>query len=114
MSLVGPRPPIPSEVEEYKSWQRRRLSMKPGLTCIWQCAPKRNDIAFSDWMKMDLQYIDGWSLWLDFKIILRTVKVVLLGEGRWSGVRGQGVKTDVRGQMSEVRGQGAEGGSRKA
>ena len=82
MSLVGPRPPIPSEVEEYESWQRRRLSMKPGLTCIWQCAPKRNDIAFSEWMKMDLAYIDNWSLLLDFKILFQTVKVVLLGEGR--------------------------------
>ena len=56
--------------------------MKPGLTCIWQCAPKRNDIAFSEWMKMDLAYIDKWSLWLDFKILFQTVKVVLLGEGR--------------------------------
>ena len=82
MSLVGPRPPIPDEVEEYEIWQRRRLSMKPGLTCIWQCAPKRNDIEFSDWMKMDLSYIDNWTLWLDFKILFQTVKVVLLGEGR--------------------------------
>jgi len=82
MSLVGPRPPIPAEVEEYEAWQRRRLSMKPGLTCIWQCAPKRNDIEFSDWMKMDLRYIDNWSLWLDFRILFQTVKVVLLGEGR--------------------------------
>ena len=82
MSLVGPRPPIPSEVEEYEVWQRRRLSMKPGLTCSWQCASRRNDIAFSEWMKMDLAYIDDWSLWLDFKILFQTVKVVLLGEGR--------------------------------
>ena len=82
MSLVGPRPPIPAEVEEYEVWQRRRLSMKPGLTCIWQCALKRNEIGFNEWMKMDLSYIDNWSLWLDFKIIFRTVKVVLLGEGR--------------------------------
>ena len=82
MSLVGPRPPIPAEVDEYETWQRRRLSMKPGLTCVWQCAPRRNEIGFKDWMKMDLSYIDNWSLWLDFKILLKTVKVVLLREGR--------------------------------
>ena len=82
MSLVGPRPPIPSEVEQYDVWQRRRLSMKPGLTCIWQCAPRRNDICFNEWMKMDLYYIDNWSLWLDFKILFRTVKAVIAGNGR--------------------------------
>ena len=82
MSLVGPRPPIPSEVDEYETWQRRRLSMKPGLTCVWQCAPKRNEIGFKDWMKMDLSYIDNWSLWLDLKILFQTVKVVFSGEGR--------------------------------
>ncbi len=65
-----------------KSWQRRRLSMKPELTCIWQYTQKRNDIAFREWMKMDLAYIDNWSLWLDFKIRFQTAKVVLLGEGR--------------------------------
>jgi lipopolysaccharide/colanic/teichoic acid biosynthesis glycosyltransferase len=82
MSLVGPRPPIPAEVAQYKPWQRRRLSMKPGLTCIWQTTPNRNDISFSDWMKLDLEYVDNWSLWLDFKLLLKTVKVVLLGNGR--------------------------------
>ena len=82
MSLVGPRPPIPSEVEEYDIWQRRRLSMKPGLTCLWQVAPDRNDISFNDWMKMDLQYIDNWSLSLDFKILFMTGRTVLGGEGR--------------------------------
>ena len=82
MSLVGPRPPLPDEVAKYETWQRRRLSMKPGLTCIWQCTPKRNDIGFREWMKMDLSYIDNWSLWLDFKIFFKTIKVMLLGEGR--------------------------------
>ena len=82
MSLVGPRPPIPAEVEKYKWWQRRRLSMKPGLTCIWQCTSNRNDLNFDEWMKMDLAYIDSWSLWLDFKIILRTIKVILMWQGR--------------------------------
>lgn len=82
MSLVGPRPPIPAEVLQYKPWQRRRLSMKPGLTCIWQTSPSRNDISFNDWMKLDLEYIDNWSLMLDFKLLLKTVKVVLLRHGR--------------------------------
>jgi len=82
MSLIGPRPPIPAEVEEYDIWQRRRLSMKPGLTCIWQVTPSRNEIPFEEWMKMDLSYIDNWSLWLDFKIMLRTAKAVLMGAGR--------------------------------
>ncbi|MBI9085457.1 MAG: sugar transferase [Desulfobacterales bacterium] len=82
MSLVGPRPPIPAEVDHYEIWQRRRLSMKPGLTCIWQISPNRNDVSFADWMNMDLEYIDNWSLALDFKILARTVLVVLTGHGR--------------------------------
>ncbi|MCK5146647.1 sugar transferase [bacterium] len=80
MSLVGPRPPIPTEVEMYESWQRRRLSMKPGLTCIWQVSG-RNNINFETWMEMDLQYIDSFSLWLDLKILVRTFFVVLTGYG---------------------------------
>lgn len=82
MSLVGPRPPIPAEVEKYDLWQRRRLSMKPGLTCLWQISPNRNDISFEEWMKMDLKYIDNWSLGLDFKILLKTPWVALTGMGR--------------------------------
>ena len=81
MSLVGPRPPIPVEVEEYKLWQRRRLSMKPGLTCIWQVSG-RNEISFEQWMNMDLEYIDKWSLKLDLKLLLLTVKEVTVGGGR--------------------------------
>lgn len=82
MSVVGPRPPIPCEVEEYELWQRRRLSMKPGVTCIWQIQPNRNDILFDRWMDMDLDYIDRWSLWLDILVILKTIPAVLLGRGR--------------------------------
>jgi exopolysaccharide biosynthesis polyprenyl glycosylphosphotransferase len=80
MSVVGPRPPIPSEVRQYKRWQRRRLSVKPGITCTWQISG-RNDIDFEHWMELDLQYIDGWSLWRDIRICLRTIPAVLLTRG---------------------------------
>lgn len=81
MSLVGPRPPIPYEVQEYKDWQRRRLSVRPGITCLWQVGG-RNEIGFEEWMNLDLQYIDKWSLWMDLKILLRTIPAVLLGTGK--------------------------------
>ncbi|HEY6843623.1 MAG TPA: sugar transferase [Thermoanaerobaculia bacterium] len=80
MSLVGPRPPIPEEVASYHRWHRRRLSMKPGLTCLWQVSG-RNKIDFDRWMQLDLQYIDNWSPSLDLKILLRTIPVVLTGRG---------------------------------
>lgn len=80
MSLVGPRPPIPEEVAKYQRWQRRRLSMKPGLTCLWQVSG-RNDVDFDRWMQLDLEYIDSWSPMLDLKILLRTIPVVLSGKG---------------------------------
>jgi len=80
MAIVGPRPPIPSEVEQYERWQQRRLSMKPGITCIWQVSG-RNNIPFDQWMKMDMQYIDTWSLKLDFIIILKTIRVVITSKG---------------------------------
>jgi exopolysaccharide biosynthesis polyprenyl glycosylphosphotransferase len=80
MSLVGPRAPLPDEVKAYTPWQRRRLSVKPGITCLWQVSG-RNEIDFHEWMKLDLHYIDHWSLLLDFKILLRTFPVVLFGKG---------------------------------
>ena len=80
MSLVGPRPPIPEEVASYHRWHRRRLSMKPGLTCLWQISG-RNEIDFDRWMQLDLQYIDNWSPGLDLKILLRTIPAVLSGRG---------------------------------
>lgn len=80
MSLVGPRPPLPSEVEQYKPWQRRRLSVKPGLTGLWQVSG-RNNVDFEEWMALDLRYIDDWSLWLDVRIIFRTLPAVLLKTG---------------------------------
>ncbi len=80
MSLVGPRPPIPSEVEQYTWEQRRRLSIRPGLTGLQQVSG-RSDVSFEDWVAMDLAYIDEWSLMTDFHILLLTVRVVLLGKG---------------------------------
>jgi exopolysaccharide biosynthesis polyprenyl glycosylphosphotransferase len=80
MSLVGPRPPVPSEVAKYEAWQRRRLSVRPGLTCVWQVSG-RNEISFEEWMYLDMQYIDHWSLAQDFQLILKTIPVVLTGRG---------------------------------
>jgi lipopolysaccharide/colanic/teichoic acid biosynthesis glycosyltransferase len=80
MSLVGPRPALPEEVEQYERWQRRRLSMKPGLTCLWQI-DGRNQVDFEHWMKMDLDYIDNWRLELDFKILLKTVPMIFSCKG---------------------------------
>jgi len=80
MSLVGPRPPLPSEVEQYERWQRRRLRMRPGLTCLWVVSG-RDRVDFETWMRLDMQYIDTWSLALDWKIIFRTIPQVLLGRG---------------------------------
>ncbi len=82
MSLVGPRPPEPGEVNLYDFWQRRRLSMKPGMTCIWQTSHDRNEITFNDWVRMDLEYIDNWSLKLDFKLLYKTAIAVFMGNGR--------------------------------
>ena len=80
MSLVGPRPAIPSEVAQYAVWQRRRLRMRPGLTCLW-VINGRDHVDFETWMKMDMQYIDNWSLGLDWKILFRTIPQVVLGKG---------------------------------
>lgn len=80
MSLVGPRPLMPHEVLGHESWQRRRLSMRPGLTCLWQISG-RNHVDFEQWMRLDLEYIDDWSLLLDLRILLRTVPAVLSGRG---------------------------------
>jgi exopolysaccharide biosynthesis polyprenyl glycosylphosphotransferase len=80
MSLVGPRPPLPSEVAQYETWQRRRLSVPPGITCVWQVSG-RNQISFEDWMYLDMQYIDHWSLAKDVKLILKTIPAVLGGRG---------------------------------
>lgn len=81
MSLVGPRPAFKDELRRYDSWQRRKLSIKPGITCLWQ-VNGRNDIkSFDDWARMDLAYIDNWSLWLDCQILLKTIPAVFFGRG---------------------------------
>ena len=80
MSLVGPRPPVPQEVEQYKGWQRRRLRMRPGLTCLWAVCG-RDKLDFDTWMRLDMEYIDNWSLVLDWKIILKTIPHVVTGKG---------------------------------
>jgi len=80
MTLVGPRPPVPKEVAQYEPWQLRRLSVVPGLTCIWQVSG-RNEIAFKDWMYLDLRYIDHWSLGQDLSLLLKTVPTVVAGRG---------------------------------
>jgi exopolysaccharide biosynthesis polyprenyl glycosylphosphotransferase len=80
MSIVGPRPPVPSEVEKYEAWQRRRLSVRPGITCLWQVSG-RNEVSFEQWMYLDMEYIDHWSLAADIKLILKTLPVVVSGRG---------------------------------
>jgi exopolysaccharide biosynthesis polyprenyl glycosylphosphotransferase len=81
MSLVGPRPPLPSEVIEYDIWHRRRLSMKPGITGLWQ-VESRHEANFDRWVELDLSYIDRWTLWLDLSILLRTMPNVMMARGR--------------------------------
>ena len=80
MSLVGPRPPIPEEVAQYEPWQRRRLSVTPGITCLWQVSG-RNKISFSEWMQMDMEYVDGIGWKMDLKVLLLTIPAVLRGVG---------------------------------
>lgn len=80
MSLVGPRPPLLSEVDRYEWLYRRRLSIKPGITCLWQISG-RNEITFKQWMEMDKEYIDNWSFWLDVKILAKTIPAVLFRKG---------------------------------
>jgi lipopolysaccharide/colanic/teichoic acid biosynthesis glycosyltransferase len=81
MSLVGPRPAFPHELERYELWHKRKLSVKPGITCLWQVRGRNRVSDFDEWVRMDLEYIDHWSLWLDFKILARTAWVVVAGTG---------------------------------
>lgn len=77
MSIVGPRPPLPCEVAAYTDYERQRLYVRPGLTCIWQIQPNRNDVTFDEWMDMDMRYIRDRSFLLDWKLIFGTVWTVL-------------------------------------
>jgi exopolysaccharide biosynthesis polyprenyl glycosylphosphotransferase len=83
MSLVGPRPLPVYEVEKFEPWQRRRMSMRPGITCLWQVSGRSRMVSFSEWMKLDLEYVDRWSLGLDVKILLRTIPAVLAAKGAY-------------------------------
>ncbi len=82
MSLVGPRPGLPREVVQYDEYARQRLLIKPGITCLWQIQPQRNDLSFEQWVTLDVEYIQKRSLWFDFKIILKTFGAVLGMNGR--------------------------------
>jgi exopolysaccharide biosynthesis polyprenyl glycosylphosphotransferase len=81
MSLVGPRPAFRHELDRYELWQKRKLCVKPGITCLWQVSGRNRISNFDDWVRLDLQYIDQWSLWLDFRILARTARAVLAGTG---------------------------------
>lgn len=82
MSLIGPRPPMPEEVEKYTNWQRRRLGIKPGITGLWQVSG-RSELSFDEWVRLDAFYIENWSLWLDCQIFLKTIWVVIKGRGAY-------------------------------
>jgi len=82
MSLVGPRPPFPEEVERYEPWMLRRLSVRPGLTCLWQIRG-RSDLSFEEWMRLDIEYVDRLSFGLDLRILILTVPAVLSARGAY-------------------------------
>ena len=81
MSIVGPRPALPREVELYSDYQRQRLYVTPGLSCYWQIAPHRNEMSFDEWVALDLKYIQERSFWVDWKIIFLTVRAMLMKSG---------------------------------
>ncbi len=82
MSLVGPHPPLQSEWSHFEDWHKRKLSVTPGLTCLWQVNGRNKINKFDDWVKMDLEYIDNWNIWLDIKILLKTIPTIINGSGR--------------------------------
>lgn len=82
MYLVGPRPPLIGDFEQFKEWQKQRLLVKPGITCLWQVSGRNNISNFDDWVKLDFEYIENWSFWLDVKILIMTAREVLRGSGK--------------------------------
>lgn len=82
MSIVGPRPPLPREVEQYNDYELQRLYITPGLSCYWQIEPNRNDLSFDEWVDLDIKYIRERSFLVDWKIIFKTFRVCLMGHGR--------------------------------
>jgi lipopolysaccharide/colanic/teichoic acid biosynthesis glycosyltransferase len=82
MSLVGPRPPLVTEYEQFTDFQKLKLTVKPGITCLWQVNGRNNVKDLDEWVKLDLEYIRNWSLWLDIKILMRTIATVLAGTGK--------------------------------
>ena len=82
MAFVGPRPPLPREVAEYQTWHQQRLLVRPGMTGLWQVSG-RSDLSFDQMVRLDLYYAENWSLWLDLKILLRTIPAVILGRGAY-------------------------------
>jgi lipopolysaccharide/colanic/teichoic acid biosynthesis glycosyltransferase len=82
MSLVGPRPPLVTEYAEFSEFQKQKLAIKPGITCLWQVNGRNRINDFDEWVRLDLQYIRNWSLTLDLKILMKTVREVLAGSGR--------------------------------
>ena len=83
MSLVGPRPPLPEEWVEFKDWQRAKLAVVPGITCTWQVNGRSDIVDFDEWARLDLEYIERWSLWEDSKLLVRTIPAVLKGHGAY-------------------------------
>jgi lipopolysaccharide/colanic/teichoic acid biosynthesis glycosyltransferase len=83
MSLVGPRPPLPEEFQRYQAWHRGKLAITPGITCFWQINGRSDIHDFDEWMRLDLKYIEKWSLWTDLKILARTIPAVLRGHGAY-------------------------------
>ena len=83
MSLIGPRPPLQSEYVQFTEWQRQKLAVKPGITCLWQVSGRSAITDFDEWVSLDLDYIREWTFWLDLKILLRTIPAVLKGSGAW-------------------------------
>jgi lipopolysaccharide/colanic/teichoic acid biosynthesis glycosyltransferase len=81
MSLVGPRPAFRHELERYELWHKRKLTVRPGITCLWQVRGRNKISDFDEWVRMDLEYIDNWSLWLDVKILIWTARAVVGGTG---------------------------------